>query len=147
MSGLRRSEPRHGASPGAAPPGARPGARFPADVLALLEREVEVTMETQAGDGSRRRRVTIWVVVEDGEVFVRSYRGEAGRWYRDLLAWPEAVLVAAGRRFAVRAVRAADPGSIERCSRALRAKYRPSASLAAMLLAEVQGTTLRLVPA
>jgi hypothetical protein len=33
-----------------------------------------------------KSRVVIWVVVADDEVFVRSWRGTKGRWYRDIAA-------------------------------------------------------------
>jgi hypothetical protein len=46
--------------------------------------------------------VVIWVVVADDEVFVRSWRGAKGRWYRDLAAGGPATLEFAGRRQACR---------------------------------------------
>ncbi len=118
---------------------------WPADVRQLLDRELEVDIETTRGDG-RRHRTTIWVVVDGEDAFVRSYRGDAGAWYRDVIRHPEAVLHAGGRQLAVRAQRADDAQSIERCSRALERKYAGDPSMPPMLRDEVLPTTLRLGP-
>jgi hypothetical protein len=119
---------------------------FPQDVLELFEREQEVRIETSRRDGTTKRRI-IWIVVDEGEVFVRSVRGERGRWYRHLLERPVAAVHVAGRRTEVKAERADDAASIERCSRALEQKYAGDPSLRSMLVPAVLPTTLRLVPA
>ena len=103
-----------------------------------------VEIETRRGEKSRR--TIIWVVVDDGEVFVRSVRGDAGRWYQRAVADPEVALVVGGDRYAFTAEPASDPESVDRTSNALRAKYRPGRSLDNMLLPEVLHTTLRLDP-
>lgn len=119
---------------------------FPADVLERFDAEREVTIEVSRADGRPHRKI-IWVVVDGDDVFVRSVRGERGAWYRMLRRRPEATVDLRGERVAVTAVPADDEESIERCSAALRRKYRTSrASLAAMLVAETLPTTLRLVP-
>jgi hypothetical protein len=120
--------------------------RFEADVLELLDREREVDVETTGLDGWRQR-TTIWVVVEGDDVFVRSWRGERGRWYRAAVARPaEVALVATGRRIPVHAVQAADAESVSRCSAALERKYAGDPSTPAMVAEEVLATTLRLEP-
>ena len=43
----------------------------------------EADIETSRGPGTPVHRTTIWPVVEDGEVFVRSLNGDSGRWYRE----------------------------------------------------------------
>jgi hypothetical protein len=100
----------------------------------------EVDIETASG------RVTIWPVVEEGQVYVRSWLGEKGRWYREILVDPDAVLHVGREAVPVRAVPAADPESVERASKALRRKYHRSQSLRSMLREEILGTTLRLEP-
>jgi hypothetical protein len=90
--------------------------------------------------------VVIWVVVADGEVLVRSFRGARGRWYRDLAAGGPATLEVAGRRLAVQAVPVNDPAAIERASRAYLDKYRSSPYAQAMVKADILSTTLRLDP-
>jgi hypothetical protein len=126
-------------------------ASFPKDVLAdLAEREV-VYIETAAPkrpDG--RRRTIIWVIVDGNDVFVRSVRGERGRWYRELLAKPEATIHFRGKpkRDPVRAsaVHAPDKRAIDRINRALEAKYGNDPSLKSMLEPETLATNFRLEP-
>ncbi len=104
----------------------------------------EVLIET---DGERGpKRTIIWVVVEGGEVFVRSVLGEKGHWYRRAVADPEVSLIVNGELHRFRAVPANDAGSIERASNGFVAKYRPGRSLDAMVRDEVLDTTLRLDP-
>lgn len=114
------------------------------DVLAAVE---EVEIETRASPEAPRHRVVVWVVVDGGEAFVRSVRGTRGRWYREIRSNPLGALHAHGAVIPVRAVPAADASSIARCSRALARKYAGDPSLGSMLVADVLGTTLRLVPA
>jgi hypothetical protein len=121
-------------------------ASFPADVLARLDEIREVDIEAVRRDGSTHR-VTVWIVVDGEDVFVRSEYGERGFWYRLLRRRPEGTLHVAGEPIPVTAIPAADEQSIEICSAALSRKYRRSrASLAAMLRPETLPTTLRLEP-
>ncbi len=90
----------------------------------------------------------IWIVVVDGVPYVRSVRGPAGRWYRELLARGDGAVVADGKRVPVRGAHDSSPRAIEAVSGALRRKYpRSGASLASMLRTEVLDTTVRLEPA
>jgi hypothetical protein len=104
----------------------------------------EVLVETRRGQ--RTYRTIIWVVVDAGEVFVRSVRGESGRWYQRALADPEVALLVDGKRFGFLARTANDPDSIRRTSEALRLKYAPGCSYDSMVRPEVLDTTLRLDP-
>jgi hypothetical protein len=115
--------------------------------LTLLDATKEVEIETTKPDGSTQRTI-IWVVVDEGAVFARSWLGDRGRWFQAALDKPaEVALHADGRRLPVTAVLADDDESIERCSRGLQAKYRRSAaSLASMLVPDILGTTVRLDP-
>jgi len=103
----------------------------------------EVVIETRRGD--RVIGTVIWVVVGDDDVFVRSVRGESGRWYQRAVSNPEVALRIGDARFEFTAVPATDPDSIELASEALRRKYR-GRSLENMLRVETLGTTLRLEP-
>jgi hypothetical protein len=118
--------------------------RFPPDVLAQLEREDEVQIEPRSASP-----VTIWIVVlDEQDVYVRSYRGPRGRWYQALLKDPHGVLHVGGRTIPFRAVHVDDPRTIARVSEAFRLKYerRMPTETAAMLTDEVLPTTLRLEP-
>ena len=120
---------------------------FDAAVLDLLASIEEVEIETRPDAAAPSHRVIIWVVVDRGEVFVRSVRGTRGRWYREIRSNPLGALHADGTVIPVRAVPAADAPSIARCSRALARKYAGDPSLGSMLVPDVLKTTLRFVPA
>jgi hypothetical protein len=104
----------------------------------------EVELETRRAEDAPVHRTIIWAVVADGEVYVRSLRGEDGRWFRELTSHPEAVLHVEGDTFRVRGVRAADQESVRRASDGFRRKYGDSRSLASMIRDEIAPTTVRL---
>ena len=106
----------------------------------------EVDIETTRGAGAPVHRTTIWVVTSDGEVYVRSLNGEEGRWYRELMANPDAFLHVEGEPVPVRAVRAPDPESVERATRGFNEKYADSPYLHTMVRDEIAPTTVRLEP-
>ncbi len=119
---------------------------FDAATLRDLELARTVRLETSAGDGRSVHLATIWVVV-DGQrrVLVRSWRGERGRWYRELLANPAGALLIGRKRVTVRAELASDPERVEACNEGLRRKYASArGSLAQMLFPEVLPTTFEL---
>ena len=120
---------------------------FSGEDLAAIDAAEEIRIETQAPGGDVHRTI-IWIMVDDGEVFVRSVNGEDGRWYREAKANPAVAIHVDGRRLAATAIPADDPDSIDRVSDALRRKYpTQGASLASMLEPNTLPTTLRLEPA
>lgn len=120
--------------------------QFDAATLARIDAAYEVDMESTRPDGTTRT-TTIWVVVDDDEVFVRSWKGDRGFWYQAALDRPdELALIVNGERLPVRAVAANDDEGIARCSAGLSTKYRRDSSLPGMLLPRVLPTTLRLEP-
>jgi hypothetical protein len=118
---------------------------FDQDTLDLLDESVEVDMVTPRSDGSLSKR-PIWVVVVDGEPYVRSYRGADGAWYKRVLADGRAVLEAAGASIEARAEPEHGEEINERVSEAFRVKYaeRSPGPTQAMVSPEVTATTLRL---
>ncbi len=116
---------------------------FDADTLHALREVPEVRIRTEKHPKSA---VVIWVVVADDDVFVRSFRGAEGRWYRDLAAGGPATLEFAGQRLAVRAIPANEPAAIDRVSREFLRKYRTSSYAQAMVQPDTLSTTLRLEP-
>src|SRR3984893_12400159 len=125
------------------PSGRKAMAKFDAGVSRELRDIREIAIRTEKHPGTA---VVIWVVVADDEVFVRSVRGDKGRWYRDLAMGGSATLEFAGRRLAVQALPAGDADSIARASREYLRKYQPSPYAQAMGRAEVLPTTFRLEP-
>jgi len=116
---------------------------FDVDTLRELNDVDEVAIRT---DKHPKSAVAIWVVVADDEVFVRSWRGSKGRWYRDLAAGGPATLEFAGRSLAVQALPAADQDAVDRTSRELLRKYQQSTHANEMVRSETLPTTLRLEP-
>jgi hypothetical protein len=116
---------------------------FDADTLRELRDVQEVAIRTEKHP---RSTVVIWVVVADDEVFVRSWRGAKGRWYRDLAAGGPATLEFAGRRLAVRALPASDQAAVAWASREFLRKYQRSTHAQEMVRSETLPTTLRLEP-
>ena len=116
---------------------------FDADTLRELNDVDEVAIRT---DKHPKSAVVIWVVVADDEVFVRSWLGSKGRWYKDIAAGGLATLEFAGRRVAVRAIPASDPAAVDRASREFLRKYQASSHAQEMVRAEILPTTLRLEP-
>jgi hypothetical protein len=106
----------------------------------------EVDIETTRGAGAPVHRTTIWAVIGDEEVYVRSLNGEDGRWYQELMANPDAFLHVEGESVPVRAVRAPDAESVERATRGFNEKYADSPYLHTMVRDEIAPTTVRLEP-
>lgn len=115
-------------------------------MLRLLSSKREIDVETTRPDG-RTRRTTIWVVVVDNLVFVRSVRGDRGHWFQAAVDDPEGVVLHVDRQsIPVRAQLAADEESIERCSAGLQAKYAGDPAVRSMVRPEVLETTVLLEP-
>jgi hypothetical protein len=116
---------------------------FDADTLRALHDVQEPVIRTEKHPGSA---VVIWVVVDGEDVFVRSWMGARGRWYKDLASGGSATLEFSGRALAVQAIPAGDDASVERTSREILRKYRHSSHAQEMVRPETLMTTLRLEP-
>ena len=121
---------------------------FDPAVLALWDKTAEIDIETSRGDGAPLHRTTIWIVVDGSAAYVRSVRGPAGRWYREMSANPHGAVHAGNQRVGVHATPATDPDTVARVSAALTTKYqaRWAGPTAAMLREDTLPTTLRLEP-
>jgi hypothetical protein len=122
---------------------------FEAETLRLLDETEEVRIETRRDGNAPEHRTIIWVVVVEGEVFVRSVRGAEGRWYREISSNPEGALHVQDNRIPVRAAPATDKATVDAVSAAFRSKYQQSSpsSTEAMVRPETLPTTLKLSPA
>jgi hypothetical protein len=123
--------------------------RLDPEILDAIDGTDEVHVRTSRDASSPEHETVIWAVVVDGHTFVRSVRGEKGRWYREASANPDVTLRVGGRRVPVRAVHETEALTIGKVSEAIREKYGASfpGPTAAMLREEVLSTTLRLLPA
>jgi hypothetical protein len=122
---------------------------FDRETLELLNETKEVRVETRRNEDAQAHRTTIWVITVEGDVFVRSVRGDRGRWYREVSANPSAALHAGDRRIPVRAVPVTDEQTVGAVSEAYRSKYGRTSpgSTQAMLQPHTLPTTLKLEPA
>ena len=121
-------------------------ATFPPDAIERLDREEEIRIETRSPEGEVHRTI-IWVVVDAGEVFIRSVHGTGARWYREVVAGREPAIWIGKERIPVRVSEATSAGDIARCSRVLESKYAHDPAVKPMLVPEVLDTTLRVEPA
>ena len=119
---------------------------FDRSTLDLLDRAMEVRIETFRMDGMPRR-ATIWLVVDGDEVFIRSWMGDRGHWYQNARENPDQVTLIVGQRtIPARVVWTDDDVLIDRCSRALQSKYRGDPATPSMVRPDALGTTLRVEP-
>lgn len=105
----------------------------------------EVRIETRDGGGDIHSTI-VWIVVDGGEVFVRSVRGELGRWWREAMDHRQVTIDDAGRRLAGILVPAGDADSIARVDAALTRKYANDEGYDSMLDDESRRTTARIEP-
>jgi hypothetical protein len=112
---------------------------------ARLDAQDEIVMRTPRRDGSWSSR-PIWVVVVDGEAYVRSYLGVRGAWYRRVRVDRRAEITVEGETVPVGLEPVADQALEGRISDAYRGKYGRASPgpTEAMVAAEAVDTTMRL---
>jgi hypothetical protein len=95
---------------------------------------------------SPRRRVPIWVVRVGDDLYVRSWRGVGGRWFRAAQARGQGHVSASGVEKDVTFVKA-DTGVEDAVDTAYRSKYaRYPSYVEPMLSSGARATTLKLLP-
>jgi hypothetical protein len=98
-------------------------------------------------NGTLRNPVTIWVIRIGDDLFVRSYRGRGGAWFRAAQSRHEGHIQAGSVAKDVAFVEETDPASNDKIDAAYQTKYgRYPEYVAPMLTAEARSTTLTLVP-
>jgi hypothetical protein len=98
-------------------------------------------------DGTLRTPVTIWVVRVGDDLYVRSWRGRTGAWFRGAQERHEGRIWAGGVEKDVTFVDA-DPDINDAIDAAYRTKYHRYADsyVQPMISPEARATTLKLVP-
>jgi hypothetical protein len=120
--------------------------RWTTDELDRIGEADELQIAPRRRDGTLRRAVPIWVVRVGDELYVRSWRGDDGRWYRAAQACREGHVSAGGVSKDV-ALPAADGKVNDAVDAAFRAKYgRYAGYVEPMVAPQARATTLRLVP-
>jgi hypothetical protein len=115
--------------------------------LRKIDAAEELRMESIGPDGALGKATTIWVVRVGDDLFVRSVRGEAGRWYRGTQGRHEGRVSAGG---VTKDVLFEDPREDlgDRIDKAYRHKYRRYAAniVGSVLTPQARSTTIKLVP-
>ncbi len=118
-----------------------------ADELKKVGAAEELQIAPLGPDGSQRRWVTIWVVQVEEGLFIRSYTGRSGTWYRAALASHHARIRAGGVEKDVGLVKVSEPALNVKVDEGYQSKYgRYPGYIKTMLSPEVRGTTLQLEP-
>jgi hypothetical protein len=121
------------------------GSALDSSMIESLDAAIEVEAQTPRRDGSTSSR-PIWVVVSDGDAYVRSYRGASGAWYRRAKADGALTLVVDGTKVNATVQPVVDNEVNRRVSDAYREKYsaRSPGPTETMVDDDVSATTLRL---
>jgi hypothetical protein len=118
------------------------------DELRTIEAAEELELASARPDGTLRNPVTIWVVRVGDDLYVRSWKGRAGSWFRASQVRREGHIQAAGVGNDVTFVVEADADINDQIDAAYRTKYRRSGGryVNAMVAAQARAATIKLVP-
>lgn len=117
-----------------------------ADELARVSGALELELAALRPDGSARRPVTIWTVRAGDDLYVRSWRGASGSWYRAVRARPQGHVSAGGVERDVELV-PAEEETWPAVDDAYRTKYgRHAGYVEPMVSPDARATTLKLLP-
>jgi hypothetical protein len=117
--------------------------------LDAIGRADELQITPTRADGPLRRPTPIWVVRVGDDLYVRSYRGRDGRWFRAAQATHEGHISARGVDKDVRFVETDDEATNKAVDEEYLAKYGRYGAryVEPMVAAEARATTIKLTPA
>ena len=116
------------------------------DELARVGDAEELTVQPLLADGRIGKPVPIWVVRTGDELYVLSFRGDEGAWYRAAKARRQGHISAGGVERDVEFAEADDAVN-DAVDAGYRDKYaRYPSYVQPMVTAQARATTLRLVP-
>jgi hypothetical protein len=117
------------------------------DELSKIGNAEELRIATLRHDNTLRKKVTIWVVRLDDDLYVRCVNGREGAWFRGALTRHEGRIWAGGVEKDVTFVEETDPAINDRIDQAYLSKYRRYPQhVAPMVTPEVRAATIKLVP-
>jgi len=116
--------------------------------LTTIEAADELELAPLRRDGTLRTLVTIWVVDHGDDLYVRSWRGRTGAWFRSALLRHEGRIWVGGIQKDVTFVEEADPNLNDQIDAVYRTKYRRAGAqyVNAMVAPAARATTIKLVP-
>jgi hypothetical protein len=108
----------------------------------------ELALAARRTDGTLRRPVTIWVVRQGDDLYVRSYKGRPSPWFQWALEQREGHVRAAGVERDVAFAEETDPATNDALDAAYRTRYRRFGAtyVDPMVAPAARAATLRLVP-
>ena len=117
------------------------------DELTHLGGADEIDISTRRIDGTLRPFVPIWLVTVNDALYVRSYRGTGGAWYRHATIHPDGAIRTDGLQRDV-TFTPADPATCDDIDAAYRTKYARygESYLTTMLSEQAVVSTLKLTP-
>lgn len=117
--------------------------------LAAIDEAEELEIAPARADGSLRRATPIWVVRVGDDLYVRSFRGHQGRWFRSAKQTHEGEISAGGVRKRVSFVESDGAETAEAIDGAYRSKYGRYGAryVDPMVASDARTATLRLMPA
>ena len=118
------------------------------DELDKIGQADELEIASVRHDGTLSNSVTIWVVRIGNDLYVRSYTGRRGAWFRAAQVRHEGHIRAGGIEKDVTFVEETNPVTDGRLDTAYRTKYRGYGAqyVDPMVAAEARAATIRLVP-
>lgn len=114
--------------------------------LERIEQARELELASRGPDGVLRKPVTIWVVRQGDDVYVRSWRGPASAWFRGVHDYHEGQIRAGGVKKDVTFMDTDDPSVNAAIDVRYRAKYGDSGYVTPMVTEPARSTTIKLVP-
>lgn len=118
---------------------------WPSAQLAAIDADAEIDVAAARSDGTLRPFRTIWHVVVDHHLYIRSVRGTAGVWYRGVERTGTGRLSTG--RAAIDVTFARDDSRDEAIDQAYRDKYGTGSPVRSITSAQARATTLRVEPA
>jgi|SRR5580704_2616481 hypothetical protein len=119
------------------------------DELKKIAASEELQIASLRRDGTLRKPVTIWVVRQGDDLYVRSYKGRSAGWFRGVQDRHEGHISAGGVNKDVTFIDAdADSDINDQIDAAYRGKYQRYGAtyITPMVSPEVRATTIKLVP-
>ena len=118
------------------------------DELRKIAAAEELELASLRRDGTLGNAVTIWVVRVGDELYVRSWKGDGGAWFRATQGRHEGHIMAGGVGKDVSFVAECDAAVNDQIDAAYRTKYRRHGGryVDPMVAPTARATTIKLVP-